>query len=225
VSDARLPARRTNLSRWELAYEAFETPERELRKFIIRLKRIGADQWDRRSRILEVCSGRGTGLRAWQTLGFTDVIGVDYSLALVAAHHRSGLTVLGDARNLPIRSASCDIVVIQGGLHHLFSIDDVERALSEMRRVVTPAGRIVIIEPWRTLFLQVVHAVCDQRAIRRLSPKLDALATMIEEERDTYQRWLNAPDEHLMLIRRYVAPELLQRRWGKLTVVGAPVKT
>jgi hypothetical protein len=46
---------------------------------------------------------------------------------------------------------------------------------------------------------------------------------MIEEERETYERWLNAPDEHLAVIRSHVKPHLLKRRWGKLTIVGAPV--
>jgi ubiquinone/menaquinone biosynthesis C-methylase UbiE len=209
-------------SRWELAYEAFETPEQELRKFIVRLRRIGAARWDRRSRILEVCSGRGTGLLAWQALGFTDVVGIDNSLALVTSQ-RAGRTVLGDARLLPFASGAYDVVAIQGGLHHLFSREDVERALREMRRVAAPRGRIVIIEPWQTPFLRLVHAVCRRPAMRRLSPRIDALATMIEEERGTYERWLNAPAEHLMLIQRYVSPSLLQRRWGKLIVVGAPL--
>jgi SAM-dependent methyltransferase len=77
-------------TRWEQAYLAFETPEQELAKFIARLRKIGADRWDRKSRVLEVCSGRGTGLRAWSAFGFEDVIGVDYSFALVASHRAAG---------------------------------------------------------------------------------------------------------------------------------------
>jgi hypothetical protein len=91
-----------------------------------------------------------------------------------------------------------------------------------MRRVVTPSGRIVIVEPWLTPFLRFVHATVKQPVARRLSPQFDALATMIEEERDTYERWLNAPDAYLRLIRCYVAPRLLRRRWGKIIVVGSP---
>jgi hypothetical protein len=46
---------------------------------------------------------------------------------------------------------------------------------------------------------------------------------MIEEERETYHRWLDAPDKLLGLITRYVAPDILWRRRGKLTVVGRPL--
>src|SRR5829696_1545675 len=76
-------------TRWERAYQVFETPEQELRKFRSRLRAIGAHKWDRRARILEVCSGRGTGLRAWRDLGFRNVVGVDYSPALVFANAHS----------------------------------------------------------------------------------------------------------------------------------------
>ena len=210
-------------TRWERAYQAFETPEQELAKFLGRLREIGADRWDRQSRVLEVCSGRGTGLRAWSALGFRDVLGVDYSYALVTGHRGSGRCVLGDARAIPLASGSRDIVAVQGGLHHLFTSADVDRALAEMRRIAAPDGHIVIVEPWLTPFLRVVHAACEQPLARRLWPKLDALATMIEEERETYERWLNAPEEHLALIRRHVAPQLLRQRWGKLIVVGSAV--
>jgi len=209
-------------TRWERAYQAFETPDEELRKFTDRLRGIGAAGWDRRSRVLEVCCGRGSGIRAWQALGFADVLGVDLSHALVRAHRGPGQYVLGDVRSLPLASACRDVAVVQGGLHHLYTRDDVELALAEMHRVVTPTGRIVIIEPWLTPFLRLVHTACEQPFARRRFQKLDALATMIEEERDTYERWLHAPDEHLRLILRYVAPQSVRRRWGKLVVVGSP---
>jgi ubiquinone/menaquinone biosynthesis C-methylase UbiE len=209
-------------TRWEQAYQAFETCEEEHRKFVGRLESIGAHRWKRNLRIVEVCSGRGSGLRAWHAIGFEAVLGVDCSHALVSTYRGPGRCVLGDARALPLATASRDVAVVQGGLHHLFTLDDVDQALAEMRRVVTHDGRIVIIEPWLTPFLRFVHMVCERPTARRFSTKIDALATMIEEERETYERWLNAPAEYLNVILRHVAPQLLRRGWGKLIVVGSP---
>ena len=211
-------------TRWERAYQVFETPEQELRKFIKRLRRIGADRWDPHARILEVCCGRGTGLRAWQDLGFRNVVGVDYSPALVFGNaHSPARIVVGDARKLPLATASVNVAIVQGGLHHLFTTEDVDQALAEMRRVLQPHGRIIIIEPWLTPFLRLVHFVCERPLVRRFVPRLDALATMIEEERVTYERWLYAPQEHLTVFSHHVVPQFMQRRWGKLIIVGSPV--
>jgi ubiquinone/menaquinone biosynthesis C-methylase UbiE len=219
-----VPAGHTSPTRWEQAYQAFETPEEERRKFITRLRNIGADKWDRHGQVVEVCSGRGSGLQAWQALGFTRLLGVDYSPALIA-RQRGGLRIIGDARRLPLASRSVDVAVVQGGLHHLFTTSDVGQAVAEMCRVLRPGGKIVIIEPWLTPFLRLVHAICRQPAARRLSSRVDALSTMIEEERETYERWLNAPDEHLEVILRHVRPNMIQRRWGKLIVVGEPAES
>ena len=211
-------------TRWERAYQSFETPEQELRKFVKRLRKIGADRWDHRLRVLEVCSGRGTGLHAWRALGFRDVLGVDFSPALVFSDvDRSSRPIVGDARSLPLLSRSVDVVVVQGGLHHLLSTADIDRTLTEMCRVLRPKGRIVIVEPWLTPFLRMVHAVCAQPLARKLFPRLNALATMIDEERVTYERWLHAPGEHLELLTRHVSPQLMLRRWGKIIMVGTPV--
>jgi ubiquinone/menaquinone biosynthesis C-methylase UbiE len=210
------------LTRWERAYRDFETPSQEFRKFLSRLRSVGADGWDRRMRVLEVCSGRGNGLRAWHALGFENVVGVDLSQAQVAAHQGPGVCVVGDARHLPFPSRSFDVAVVQGGLHHLCTHEDVELALAEMRRVVLPEGRIIIVEPWLTPFLQVVHLLTNSRLVRRFSKTFDALATMIEEERQTYEQWLNDPDRYLATIRQHVAAQVVRRRWGKLIVVGTP---
>jgi ubiquinone/menaquinone biosynthesis C-methylase UbiE len=212
------------LTRWERAYQDFETPEEELRKLVRRLRVIGADKWERGSRVLEVCSGRGGGLHAWHALGFRHVVGVDLSPALVATYRGPAHCVVGDARALPLASESCDVAVVQGGLHHLAGMDDVERAVAEMVRVVGPAGRVVIIEPWLTPFLVIVHLVCRVGVVRRVLPKIDALATMIEEERETYERWLRAPGAALEVLRKHVRPGVLRRRWGKLVLVGSPIR-
>ena len=49
---------------WEAAYLRFETPEEERRKFLRRLRILGAPHWPRDAEVVELFCGRGNGLRA-----------------------------------------------------------------------------------------------------------------------------------------------------------------
>lgn len=214
----------TDASAWEQAYQRFETPEQEQRKFIRRLRRLGVQSWSRELRVIEVCSGRGNGLTAWQRLGFSHVCGVDLSRALVERSLWKAKCVVGDTRDLPIRTASRDIAIVQGGLHHLLSFDDLRAALTEIRRVLRPDGRVIIIEPWTTPFLRVVHFVTERKIARAMSTTLDAFAAMTEEERPTYKAWLGRPAQILDAIRVEFEPLLMRERWGKLVFLGRPLR-
>lgn len=209
-------------SRWEEAYQRFQTPAEERRKFIRRLRRLGVHHWDRASSVLEVCSGRGNGVMAWRQLGFSRVIGVDLSRALVERSACRSRSVIGDARCLPVRTSSQDVAVVQGGLHHLTSMDDVRIALAEMRRVLRPDGRVIIIEPWQTPFLRGVHLVAEHPLARRFSSRLDAFAAMTDEERPTYEAWLARPRAILEAVAAQFETVRIRRRFGKLVFLGRP---
>jgi SAM-dependent methyltransferase len=210
---------------WEAAYRRFETPEEERRKFRRRLRLLGAQSWERDSCVVELFCGRGNGLHALESLGFTNLEGVDLSATLLEEFTGAATCYVADCRKLPFADRSRDVVIVQGGLHHLPALPrDLELTLSEARRVLRPAGRFVTVEPWLTPFLSVVHGACDVRFLRWAWPKLDALATMNELEKDTYQQWLSQPTLVLTSLRKYFSPRLLKSAWGKLLFVGHPVE-
>ena len=133
-SKQREPAEQDRLPRdpWEEAYLRFESPEEEIRKFIRRLKFMGAMKWPRNAKIVELFCGRGSGLRALHQLGFSEVEGIDLSPSLAAEYGGPGKILVGDCRRLPFENASKDILIVQGGLHHLPLLpDDLDRALAE----------------------------------------------------------------------------------------------
>jgi SAM-dependent methyltransferase len=208
---------------WEAAYERFETPEEEIRKFSGRYRRLGIDALPRSSQVVELFCGRGNGLKALERLGFRSLEGVDLSPRLTARYRGPARLYVGDCRQLRFESASKDLVVIQGGLHHLPSLPgDVERVFSEMNRILGPDGRVAIVEPWLTPFLRFVHAVSASHALRRLWPKLDALASMNEREQVTYDAWLSQPQLISRLLVKYFVPELQFSRFGKIFFLGRP---
>jgi ubiquinone/menaquinone biosynthesis C-methylase UbiE len=206
---------------WEAAYLRFETPEEEIKKFARRLKQMGATGWPRHAEIVELFSGRGNGLRALEQLGFDNITGVDLSKSLLAEYSGTARCYACDCRNLPFENASKDILIIQGGLHHLCVLpDDLIKCLGEAYRVLRAEGQVIIVEPWMTPFLSLVHWTCGQKIARRLFPRIDALATMIEHEYGTYRQWLSQGPLVLEALSRFFDYERCQIRCGKLRFRG-----
>ena len=208
---------------WEAAYLRFESPEQEIRKFFSRLRKLGAGQWPRDAEIVELFCGRGNGLTALERLGFTHIEGVDLSPRLIAQYRGPAKCFVGDCRQLPFADRSKDALIVQGGLHHLPTLpDDLENTFSEMQRVLRKGGRVLFVEPWLTPFLKFVHAVSGNPHARRLSNKMDALATMIQFERPTYEQWLTQPDLIRNLAQAHFTRVHESFAWGKWNFVGKP---
>jgi SAM-dependent methyltransferase len=209
---------------WEAAYVRFETPEQEIRKFVRRLKKLGVDRLPRDARVVELFCGRGNGLHALEHLGFGHLEGVDLSARLVALYSGTAQCYVCDCRRLPFSDESKDVLIVQGGLHHLSALpEDLKQAFEEVHRVLRSDGQVVIVEPWLTPFLKLVHSISAVRLLRRCSPKLDALATMIEYERATYEQWLSKPELILKLARAHFLPLQEEFAWGKWMFVGKPL--
>jgi len=207
-------------ARWEQAYLAFETPAAEQRKFIRRLNRLGQATWPRSARIVELFCGRGGGLLALETLGFTAIEGVDVSASLVKCYAGKGQIYVADCRALPFAAASKEIVIVQGGLHHLTALpEDLATVLAEVERVLVSGGRFVVVEPWLTPFLQFVHAATQVRLLRTIYQRLAALATMIDLERPAYFNWLHQPGVILELFASRFKVVTMRRGWGKIEAV------
>jgi|SRR3984893_350680 len=206
---------------WEEAYLRFETPEQEIRKFIGRLKFMEATEWPRDAKIVELFCGRGSGLRALHQLGFTQFEGLDLSPSLAAQYAGPGKIRIGDCRRLPFGNATKDILIVQGGLHHLPALpEDLDQALADAGRVLKDDGLLLLVEPWPTPFLSLVHALCRSRVIRALSPKVNALAKMIYYERKTYEQWLSQPKLILDSLYKVFRFERCHFRWGKIYFAG-----
>jgi ubiquinone/menaquinone biosynthesis C-methylase UbiE len=210
---------------WEAAYLRFETPEQEIRKFLRRLRKLGATQLPRDARVVELFCGRGNGLHALARLGFTKLEGVDLSPRLIMLYRGTAKCYVSDCRQLPFPDLSRDVLIVQGGLHHLPTIpESLEQTLLEMHRVLHKNGRLIVVEPWRTPFLRLAHWISEIPVVRRCSAKLDALAIMTDLERRTYEQWLSQPDLVSSLFRKYFSPVHESFAWGKCRFVGVPLR-
>jgi ubiquinone/menaquinone biosynthesis C-methylase UbiE len=156
-------------------------------------------------------------------MGFSRVIELDLSPRLLGARERAAQRAVADCRRIPIASRSIDVAIVQGGLHHLPQLhEDLPTTLREVARVLKPGGLFMAVEPWRTPFLDFVHWLCTRAIARQLSPKIDALATMIEHERATYEAWLRNAEEILQVFDRFFTRRQMRVAFGKLSYLGVP---
>ena len=71
---------------------------------------MGATEWRRDARVVELFCGRGGGLRALHHLGFTQLEGINLSPSLAAHYTGSAKVQIADCRQLPFSAATKDIL-------------------------------------------------------------------------------------------------------------------
>jgi SAM-dependent methyltransferase len=92
-------------------------------------------------RLLEVGPGRGEMAQRFAQELDADVIGVDQSARMVELTRARGVeAVVGDVCELPFRDGVFDVVVAAWMLYH---VNELGRALAEIRRVLRPGGAFV----------------------------------------------------------------------------------
>jgi len=132
------------------------------------IARIRAEHGDRPIRILDV--GCGTGVFAAkirQALPNAQVVGVDLVVGMLAKgserwkrHADAVFPVQADSERLPFARGAFDVVTCANSFHHYPHQD---RAVAEMRRVLRPGGRLLLVDgyrdrPWGWLIYDVCVA-------------------------------------------------------------------
>ena len=120
--------------------------------------------------VLDLAAGTATSTVALATPG-ARVIGCDFSLGMLEQGRGRGVDlVAGDALRLPFADGSFDAVTISFGLRNTA---DVDRALTELRRVTRPGGRLVVCEfshptwkPFRTVYVEYLMRLLPAVATR-----------------------------------------------------------
>ena len=96
-------------------------------------------------RVLDACCGTGDLAIGARARG-AEVVGLDFSERMLEQARRKAPElewVQGDVLTLPFEDASFDAAVVGFGVRN---VEDLEAALSELRRVLRPGGRLGILE-------------------------------------------------------------------------------
>ncbi len=103
-----------------------------------------------RARVLDLCCGSGDLCFLAEEQGAGPVTGADFTLPMLAvarrrktAEGRRSAFVQADALGLPFPTGSFDAVTVSYGLRN---VADLPAALAEIRRVLAPGGRAVILD-------------------------------------------------------------------------------
>jgi arsenite methyltransferase len=129
-------------------------------------KTVGADLWRRRDQ-------SGNSRAAAERNAVVEV--VRDRLDLVDA----------DARDLPIPSASFDVVVSNLTIHNMAGTEGRRQGLHETVRVLRPGGRIRVVDPGASRYAEVLrNAGCVEVTVSRLD----------------WRTWCGIPGHHLVLV-------------------------
>jgi ubiquinone/menaquinone biosynthesis C-methylase UbiE len=155
-----------------------------------RLASVGAASLPTGGRWLDLGSGDGNLTEALLLAGAGRVLSLDYQLDLLRHVPPAADRVVGSAVQLPLRTASLDVVVIMDVLHHLEPTQH-RPAAAEVARVLRPGGQLLVFEPVDTV-------VRRSLGVALLSP-LSGLTQfsrdkrqMVEEEASTLMPFLRA---------------------------------
>lgn len=153
---------------------------------------FGADWWWRHvvskriagwapGRLLDVASGTGDlALVVQRVCPDCEVVATDFCAEMLDHAGRRGVrqTLVADALALPFEDESFDVVTVAFGLRNMA---DYPRALAEMRRVLRPGGRLLILD------FSLPHGWLRGPYRFYLHHVLPRLAGWITRERDAYE--------------------------------------
>ena len=101
-------------------------------------------------RALDLCCGTGDMCYLAAEMGATRIVGADFTLPMLSVGRRRAASesrrpdfVAADALQLPFADASFDAITVGYGLRN---VADPRAALAEMRRVLAPGGRAVVLD-------------------------------------------------------------------------------
>ncbi|MBI1868346.1 MAG: metalloregulator ArsR/SmtB family transcription factor [Methylocystis sp.] len=131
--------------------------------------------------LLDLGAGTGRMLELFAPLA-ERAIGVDLSSSMLAVARgrlegtgrRNVVLRQGDIYALPIERNSCDLVIVHQVLHYL---DDPGRALREAARVLSPGGRLVVVD----FAPHSEEALRDRHAHRRLGFAAEEIVELLEQ--------------------------------------------
>jgi demethylmenaquinone methyltransferase / 2-methoxy-6-polyprenyl-1,4-benzoquinol methylase len=141
-----------------------------------------------------------------EEIGTRRVVGADFTIPMLSvgrrrarAHGRRTIFVAADALSLPFRDGSFDAITVGYGLRN---IADPRAALAEMRRVLAPGGRTVVLD-----FGKPDNPVARGLYIGYLRTMMPAVGLVFHGDHETYSY---IPDSLVRYPAQHGVEEMMQ---------------
>ena len=175
---------------WQEAYHSGALKQRRKATYTRKLHRLGLTTPTTDTRTLDIACGSGEALTTLAETGFTRLHGLDLDAPTTddpESFHRT----MGDGGRLPFADSTFDQVLCLHALHHFRSLEHIAELLGEARRVLKPAGALLLIDHFDSFYLRLIFRLLQFRcplyptAARRFGEQL-------RDEREIVAWWLDS---------------------------------
>lgn len=166
------------------------------RRMMLNKMRFSRLVTDKNKIILDLGCGSGPFLKHFHNLGYRNLYGLEPDRCLLSMIPKSIARVTeGYSENMEYADNAFDVIFIYGVLHHLKGLDNYNRTMDEIHRVLKPGGLVFIMEPGRRTIFKLLEGVTS--ILGRLSKTFRLLSDVIEEEKNDLYFFI----EHHSVIR------------------------
>jgi ubiquinone/menaquinone biosynthesis C-methylase UbiE len=158
----------------------------------------------KKSSVLDFGCGLGQQLCELDTLGYSNLHGVDVSADLIEKNQfrvRENIHCINDGR-IPYRDEYFDLLYCQGVLHHI-EIEELPKIFCELERSLKKSGICILIEPRNGYIRRVSHIIIFSKLfnfLRKLNEGINSLRECLEAEWKTYKPYLDNENRIPMML-------------------------
>ncbi len=155
---------------------------------------------ERSKNVLDIGCGFGDRVRLLRSVGYTNVAGIEPSEYSVMKADDQDIQ-LGDLYNTGHKDETLDAVIVENVFHH---IDDYEKALTEIARILKPGGHLCFFEPRNSFLRRTIDFLTFKTFIPDLLKGPWAMRRIVmgqEFETGLYPLWLRSHQHFFNLLK------------------------
>ena len=184
--------------------------QRERRLKLFRIKKA--------DRVLDLGCGDGLNISVLMKRGVKSVNGVDISPKLLEEAKKANPKAkfyLASSEALPFKDNSFEIVLVDSVFHHLMKF---KKSISEIKRVLTPRGRLCFIEPHKSL-VRGIYDFVSELPIAKYIPLLKERSISYLGEKKFMKHWLRNEDRFYKILEELEFKDILKKK-DILSIIG-----